>query len=103
MTQEIAEQYLIRTVDGEDYKFPDNSFVESISPDDLDVKLVEPHYGCAGLVINGIEFSFAWEPPGLHVTIEEGETTADEIDSILHAILRKLGLMTGQSGIYLEL
>jgi hypothetical protein len=100
----VAEQYLIKTLDGEDYRFSDGEFDESIRPDGLGATVVAPtDYGDAGLVIGEIELSVAWEPPGLHVTIERGEPTEAEIRSFLNAMIKKLELKTGQKGTYIVL
>jgi hypothetical protein len=100
----VAEQYLIKTVDGEDYRFSEGAFDESICPDGLDASVVAPtYYGDAGLIVGEIELSIAWEPPGLHITIERGEPTEAEIQLILNAMIKKLELKTGQKGAYIAL
>jgi len=99
----MADEYLIKTVDGSDYKFDGKPIVDCLSPEEMEVKVVQPEYGDVGIVINGIELSFCFEPPGLQVAIEVGEPTEQEIESILGAIIKKLEKSTGQQGEFVPL
>jgi hypothetical protein len=99
----ISDEYVIGTKSGEDYPFDIRGLEYFVIPDGFDVKVVPPAYGQLGLVINGIEFSFAIEPPGIQTAIEDGEPTEKELDEIFVAIIQKLKDTTGLDGIYYPL
>ena len=99
----VSDEYLIKTTDGTDYQFGGKSIQDCISPDDLEFSVVPPKYGDVGVVINSVELCFCLEPPGLQVAIEEGESTEQEISSILNAVISKLEKTTGKKGEYIPL
>jgi hypothetical protein len=90
-------EYLIRTVDDEEFDIPPPKWSEVLRPKSYPSKVIAG-WGVLRLWVEGCEVSFSPEPPGTQVVFESGDIPAEVADAIVQEILESAELFTGQKG-----
>src|SRR5215203_7325022 len=90
-------EYLIRTIDDEEFDIPYPKWSEVLRPKSYPSKVIEG-WGALRLEVEGCEVSFSPEPPGMQVVFESGDIPAAVADAIVQEILESAESFTGQKG-----
>ena len=94
-------EFLIRRTDGEWFDLPKSAYASTLRPRSVPSEVI-PGWGDHRIRVSGVEVSFSFEDPGLHVTFE-GDSPEAEAQRIVDEICRNLIEATGQQGVVVPL
>ena len=90
-------EYLIRTMDDEEFEIHLSKWAEVLRPKSYPSKVIEG-WGALRLEIADCEVSFSPEPPGTHIVFTCDDISPDIADAIVQEILESAESHTGQKG-----
>jgi len=96
-TWKKMREYLIRTIDEEEFDIPQAKWGEVLRPKSYPSEVTEG-WGALRLKIAGCEVSFSPEPPGTQIVFESGDISAEDADAIVHEIVESAESFTGRRG-----
>ncbi len=95
-------EYLIRTIDNEEFDIPIPKWSEVLRPKSFDSKIIAG-WGVLRLEISGCEVSFSPEPPGTHIVFENENISSTDTDCMVREILESAEAFTKEKGKVIEL
>jgi hypothetical protein len=95
-------EYLIRTIDDEEFDIPFSKWKEVFRPITFDSKVIEG-WGMLRLEVSGCEISFSPEPPGTHIIFENENLSSANMNCIVTEILESAEDFTNKKGKIIEL